>query len=139
MASSAQNVSKHYEQPEWNNVFPLSHSCAIKLIKAQNSVRSVRSHTKKTNSYNEDDCDKEFLQSDNEGSDFEQSDSNDDRNEEECEFHEAEVEDLKPHDKKLDNDCWVGHHIVKSFDQHEDSDGIVYNVDQASHRNFCTM
>ena len=52
----------------------------------------MRACTKKSNNYNEDDCDKEFLQSDNEGSDFEQPGSDEDNNEEECEAYEAEVE-----------------------------------------------
>ena len=78
--------------------------------------------------YNENNCGIEFLQTDDEGSDFEDNESS---NEEECEAYEADAETAQAkYDKQRGEDCWVGRRIVKTFDQHGDFDGIVYDVDQ---------
>ena len=57
----------------------------------QNSSRPTRTCTKKVTNYNDNNCVIEFLQSDDEGSDFEQADSND-NDDEECEVYEADIE-----------------------------------------------
>ena len=100
----------------------------------QNSSRPTRTCTKKVTNYNDNNCVIEFLQSDDEGSDFEQADSND-NDDEECEVYEADIEAAgATYDKKLGEDCWVGRRIIKSFGQHGDFDGIIYNVDQDSNK-----
>ena len=94
----------------------------------QKSSRPARACTEKAINYNDNYVSK-FLPSDDEGSDFEKLDS-DESNDEECEAYEADVEAAEQtYDKKLGDDAWVGRRIVKTFGQHGDFDGIVYNVD----------
>ena len=94
-------------------------------------ARPSRACTKKSYQY------AEFFATDSEGSDYEELSelevSEDD------ETYDATTEGQEPFDKQKGRDDWIGRHIVKTFGEHGDFDGIVFGVDTDADKPGCHL